>query len=100
MATQAITVGAKAPLLVESPQLLRRISAQSPQAQCLYRCRKPHPRHFSYSAKFCRQKPHYKDSFRTRLRKAFGETKIKWYPIPVGLGIGFLGLAQLYKINE
>jgi phosphatidylserine decarboxylase len=29
-----------------------------------------------------------------------GETKIKWYPIPVGLGIGFLGLVQFYKVNE
>jgi phosphatidylserine decarboxylase len=28
-----------------------------------------------------------------------GETKIKWYPIPVGLGIGFLGLVQFYKVN-
>lgn len=29
-----------------------------------------------------------------------GETQIKWYPIPVGLGIGFLGLIQFYRINE
>jgi phosphatidylserine decarboxylase len=29
-----------------------------------------------------------------------GDTKIKWYPIPIGLGIGFLGLVQLYKVNE
>jgi phosphatidylserine decarboxylase len=29
-----------------------------------------------------------------------GETKIKWYPIPVGVGIGFLGLVQFYRINE
>ncbi len=28
------------------------------------------------------------------------ETKIRWYPIPVGLGIGFLGLLQFYKVNE
>lgn len=24
--------------------------------------------------------------------------KIEWYPIPIGLGIGFLGLVQFYKI--
>jgi phosphatidylserine decarboxylase len=47
-----------------------------------------------------RQKPNYKESFGTRLRKALSETKIKWYPIPVGLGIGFIGLAQLYRVNE
>lgn len=26
-------------------------------------------------------------------------TQIKWYPIPVGLGIGFLGLVQFYKVT-
>ncbi|CZT51739.1 related to phosphatidylserine decarboxylase [Rhynchosporium secalis] len=68
------------------------------QSQCICRCQRPRP--FSSSARFCRQKPHYKDSFGTRLRKALGDTKIKWYPIPVGLGIGFLGLGQLYRVNE
>lgn len=29
-----------------------------------------------------------------------GETGVKWYPIPVGLGIGFLGLVQFLRINE
>src|SRR3954471_21759202 len=24
--------------------------------------------------------------------------KIEWYPIPVGLGVGFLGLVQFYKV--
>lgn len=42
----------------------------------------------------------YNDSFNTRLRKALAETKIKWHPIPVALGIAFLGLAQLYRVNE
>ncbi|XDG02288.1 hypothetical protein ABKA04_001903 [Annulohypoxylon sp. FPYF3050] len=35
--------------------------------------------------------------FGSRLRIALDNTKIKWYPIPVGLGIGFLGLVQFYK---
>lgn len=26
-------------------------------------------------------------------------SKIQWYPIPVGLGIGFLGLMQFYKVS-
>jgi hypothetical protein len=26
------------------------------------------------------------------------ESKIQWYPIPVGLGVGFLGLVQFYKV--
>lgn len=57
------------------------------------------PRNFS-STRQCRQKTQYKDSFGRRLRKALGDTKIKWYPIPVGVGIGFLGLGQLYRVNE
>jgi len=63
-------------------------------------CRYQNPRGFSSSAKLYQQKPEYKDSFGTRLRRALGETKIKWYPIPVGVGIGFLGLVQFYRINE
>lgn len=27
-------------------------------------------------------------------------TKIQWYQIPVGLGIGFLGLVQFYKVQS
>lgn len=57
-------------------------------------------RGFSTSRKNYQKHTDNKESFGTRLRKALGDTKIKWYPIPVGLGIGFLGLAQMYKINE
>ncbi|OJJ45697.1 hypothetical protein ASPZODRAFT_133556 [Penicilliopsis zonata CBS 506.65] len=38
-----------------------------------------------------------KGSFGSRLRFALRTTKIEWYPIPVGLGIGLLGLLQFYK---
>lgn len=38
--------------------------------------------------------------FRTRLRVALRKTKIEWYPIPVGLGIGFLGLVQFYRTQQ
>ena len=38
--------------------------------------------------------------FRTRLRVALKKTKIEWYPIPVGLGIGFLGLVQFYRTQQ
>lgn len=55
---------------------------------------------FSSSVRLYQQRTNYKDSFGTRLRKALGETKIKWYPIPAVLGIGFLGLGQLYRVNE
>jgi phosphatidylserine decarboxylase len=57
-------------------------------------------RGFTSSPKYYQKRSEYKESFGTRLRRALGETKIKWYPIPVGVGIGFLGLAQLYRINN
>ncbi|KAL2074721.1 hypothetical protein VTL71DRAFT_8500 [Oculimacula yallundae] len=81
-------------------QTTRRASAfvSQGQAQCICRCHNPRP--FSSSARSYRQNPQYKDSFGTRLRRALNDTKIKWYPIPVGLGIGFLGLGQLYRVNE
>ncbi|KAI1391364.1 phosphatidylserine decarboxylase [Hypoxylon trugodes] len=43
------------------------------------------------------QKYQYKERFGSRLRTALKDTKIRWYPIPVGLGIGFLGFVQFYK---
>lgn len=61
-------------------------------------CRHHGSRLFTSSAKL--RQNQYKDSFGTRLRKALGETKIKWYPIPAVLGIGFLGLGQAYRVNE
>ncbi|OTB05211.1 hypothetical protein M426DRAFT_320025 [Hypoxylon sp. CI-4A] len=43
------------------------------------------------------QKYQQKERFGSRLRSALKDTKVRWYPIPVGLGIGFLGLVQFYK---
>ena len=57
-------------------------------------------RGFSSSSRYSQKHTGYKDSFGTRLRRALGETKIKWYPIPVALGIGFLGFVQFNRINE
>ncbi len=39
-------------------------------------------------------------SFRSRLQAALRRTKIEWKPIPVGLGIAFLGAVQFYRIRE
>ena len=38
--------------------------------------------------------------FRTRLRASLRKTKVEWKPIPVALGIGFLGAAQVYRIRQ
>ncbi|KAK9414397.1 putative Phosphatidylserine decarboxylase proenzyme 1, mitochondrial [Seiridium unicorne] len=38
-----------------------------------------------------------KERFGSRLGSALRNTKVQWYPIPIGLGIGFLGFVQFYK---
>ena len=43
---------------------------------------------------------HQRDPFGTRLRRALKDTKVEWSPIPVGLGIGFLGLVQFYRTQR
>jgi len=99
MAIQPLVLYAR-PRMVTNSQALHRIPiflSQS-QSQCICRCHKS--RLFSSSTRLFRQQSDYKESFGSRLRKALSATKIKWYPIPVGVGIGFLGLAQLYRINE
>ncbi|ATY58463.1 phosphatidylserine decarboxylase proenzyme 1 [Cordyceps militaris] len=37
--------------------------------------------------------------FSQRLGDALRKTKVTWYHIPVGLGVGFLGLIQFYKVQ-
>ncbi|RFU35745.1 hypothetical protein B7463_g605, partial [Scytalidium lignicola] len=57
-------------------------------------------RPLSSSSKRFQQKYNHKEHFGTRLRNALRNTKIQWYQIPVGLGIGFLGVLQFYRVNE
>lgn len=38
--------------------------------------------------------------FRTRLRSALRKTRVEWRPIPITLGIGFLGAVQLYRVRK
>jgi phosphatidylserine decarboxylase len=97
MVTQPIAMYARQRISAQH-QTLRRIPILLSQSPCACRCNSS--RLFSSSSKNFRQQTNYKDSFRTRLRKALGETKIKWYPIPAAVGIGFLGLGQLYRVNE
>lgn len=96
MPTRAIATYAR--LRTPPSHAFQRIPILVPQRPGLCRCNKS--RLFSSSTKLYRQQSNYKESFGTRLRRALRETKIKWYPIPVGVGIGFIGLAQLYRVNE
>ena len=45
-----------------------------------------------------RQRP--EEPFNQRLGKAWRNTKIEWKPIPIGLGIGFLGLLTFYRARS
>lgn len=38
--------------------------------------------------------------FSQRLGEALRNSKVTWYQIPVGVGIGFLGLIQFYKVSS
>ena len=61
---------------------------------------RPSPR-FSTSTR-ARQEQHQNNGrFGTRLSTALGNTKVQWkYRIPIGLGIGFLGAVQFYRVQE
>ncbi|KAK8067090.1 phosphatidylserine decarboxylase [Apiospora hydei] len=48
---------------------------------------------FRHTSQRCQQK----ERFGSRLGSALKNTKVQWYPIPIGLGIGFLGFVQFYK---
>lgn len=44
------------------------------------------------------RRPFSQQSHRPRADSKVHDSKIHWYPIPVGLGVGFLGLVQFYKV--
>jgi phosphatidylserine decarboxylase len=53
------------------------------------------------SSRYLRNKESEKSrqSFSKRLGNAWRGTQIEWYPIPVGLGIAFLGFAQFWRVR-
>ncbi|KAK0674055.1 phosphatidylserine decarboxylase-domain-containing protein [Cercophora samala] len=44
------------------------------------------------------QRSFSQQSHRPKADSKVNDSKIRWYPIPVGLGVGFLGLVQFYKV--
>ena len=55
---------------------------------------------FSTSARARQEQQQDRRPFGTRLRTALRNTKLQWKPIPVGLGIAFLGAVQFYRVRE
>ncbi|KAH7141211.1 phosphatidylserine decarboxylase-domain-containing protein [Dactylonectria estremocensis] len=64
----------------------------NPRSRCL-------PRHSAASIRSFASNSGKRPRFSQRLGEAMRNTKIQWYQIPVGLGIGFLGLVQFYKVS-
>jgi phosphatidylserine decarboxylase len=57
-------------------------------------------RHFSTTQRQFAASQSSSESYGSRLGKAWRNTRIQWRPIPIGLGIGFLGFMQLYRIQQ
>ncbi|KAK0511820.1 hypothetical protein JMJ35_005670 [Cladonia borealis] len=55
---------------------------------------------FSKSARARQEQQQDSRPFGTKLRTALRNTKIQWKPIPVGLGIAFLGAVQFYRVRQ
>jgi hypothetical protein len=87
---------------VHSRQLMRaHIRPRCPPPTfCHARMTAPSRTFSSSRTAFDQQNFHRKESFRSRLNSALKNTKIKWEPIPIALGIGFLGAFQLYRIQR
>lgn len=75
---------------------------KSPGYHCIF-CQQTRSstRSFAASAKPNREAGNNdRRSFRERLRTALRDTKVEWSPIPIGLGIAFLGAAQFYRVRQ
>ena len=68
----------------------------SKQSRLLY----AQSRFFSHSSTYLQQQKYRTETFSFKLKKALRNTKVQWRPIPVGLGIGFLGAFQLYRTKK
>ncbi|KAK3308239.1 phosphatidylserine decarboxylase-domain-containing protein [Chaetomium strumarium] len=55
--------------------------------------RQAHPTQRVFSRRYFSQQSH-----RPGASSKVQDSKFRWYPIPVGLGVGFLGLVQFYKV--
>lgn len=82
---------------MSAPLLARRTS---PLFRAALHRRPAPPRSRNYSSSQRQQQSEQKrDPFRKRLRAALDSTQIVWRPIPLALGIAFLGGFQLYRVQ-
>lgn len=55
---------------------------------------------FSHSTRNNKNQKYRTKTFTFKLRRALRNTRVQWRPIPVALGVGFLGIFQLYRIQR
>lgn len=46
------------------------------------------------------RRPFSQQSHRPQADAKTQSSRVRWHPIPVGLGVGFLGLVQFYKVSH
>jgi phosphatidylserine decarboxylase len=91
MSSIAFRLGARAPANLHLPPHAPHTVVLSPHAFRIQRR--------SFTATRCHSQRHRKESFSSRLRTAWANTPIQWYPIPVGVGVGFLGFLQFQRVR-
>ena len=80
--------------------LLHRSPPEVSDWTCLFCQRARSTARFSTSARARQEQRQDRGFFGTRLQTALRNTKVKWKPIPVGLGISFLGAVQFYRVRQ
>jgi len=69
--------------------------------QTYYAAQRRHLRPSSAStSRFYSQNSQQRPRFSSRLRAALKNSKVTWYQLPIGVGIGFVGLMQFYKTTS
>ena len=82
-------------LALRAPQLCQRLStAARPRRPLLKSQSQPTHQHVLGRRPFSQQQ-----SQRPKADSKVHDSRIRWHPIPVALGVGFLGLFQFYKIS-
>lgn len=109
-ADSTVLGGKMTTFIAGSGQLVRARVFPSLPSRCAHCASRPSPSHSLAAARshpcrtpatrgFSSNNSGKRPRFSQRLGEALRNTKIQWYQIPVGLGIGFLGLVQFYKVS-
>ncbi|KAH6669131.1 phosphatidylserine decarboxylase proenzyme [Plectosphaerella plurivora] len=87
---------------IMSSPVSRQCASCTPGGNTFLVARRAHPRPNSNgpTARFYSQNSGHRPRFSSRLRDALKNSKVQWYQLPIGVGIGFVGLMQFYKTTS